>query len=90
MQKKYSSEKLNVVLLSTDSSLARYKFRASRVFDKYGGAQWPSVVLPRGFNDALRFGDFGYGKVIVDEEGIVRAINARNLDRSLKAIFDGQ
>lgn len=87
MQKKYSPEKLQVVLLSTDGSKKRYSERAPKLFEEYGGAQWPSVVLPDGFRSALRFGGFGYGKLIIDAQGIVRSVGEHDLEASLKRVF---
>ena len=87
MQKKYGPENLQVVLLSTDRTKAEYHKRAAKLFEEYGGAQWPSVILPGAFRSAMRFGDFGYGKLIVDADGIVQSIGEYGLDRSLKRIF---
>ena len=87
MQKKYSSKELHVVLLSVDQSKDLYDARAPQLFEKYGGGDWPSVLIG-GFAEAMRFGDFGYGKVIVDKKGIVRAINPVDLEASLESIFE--
>lgn len=87
MQQKYGPDKLRVVLLSTDEVKASYFSKSPKLFEKYGGAQWPSVVLPNAFNSALRFGNFGYGKLIVDADGIVRSIGEYDLEKSLKRIF---
>ena len=76
-----------MILLSTDSSQDLYDSRAEKLFDKYGGGDWPSILLPNGFDDAVRFGDFGYGTVIVDEEGIVRSINDHDLEGALEKVF---
>ncbi len=87
MQQKYSPEKLRVVLLSTDETKALYHSRAPALFEQYGGSQWPSIILPGAWRSALRFGSFGYGKVIVDEKGIVRSIGEHGLEKSLKRVF---
>lgn len=50
-----------------------YDRGAPPLFEKYGGGQWPSVVLPGAMNETLTFGGWGYGKIIVDERGIVRS-----------------
>ena len=87
MQNKYTPEKLRVILLSTDSSKASYDLRAEKLFEEYGGGNWPSIILPDGFTSALRFGGFGYGKLIIDEHGIIRSIGEYSLEKSLKRIF---
>jgi hypothetical protein len=87
MQNSYTTDKLNVVLLSTDASQAMYDRRAPSLFEKYGGDSWPSAVLPNAFNDTARFGGFGYGKVIVDEEGIVRSVNEYDFENQINQIF---
>lgn len=87
MQKKYTPEQLQVVLLSTDTSMAMYHKRTPALFDEYGGGDWPSIVLPDGFRSALRFGGFGYGKLIIDAHGIIRSVGEYNLKASLKRIF---
>ncbi len=87
MQQKYTPEKLRVVLLSTDHTKAAYHARAQKLFDEYGGGDWPSIILPGAWRSALRFGNFGYGKVIVDAEGIVRSVGEYGLEKSLKRVF---
>lgn len=87
MQNTYTTDKLNVVLLSTDFSQAMYDRRAPQLFEKYGGGSWPSAVLPNAFNDTARFGGFGYGKVIVDEQGIVRSVNEYDFQDQINQIF---
>ena len=64
-----------------------YDRKAPALFEKYGGGQWPSVVLPGGFQGAMRFGDFGYGKIIVDADGIVRSIGEYKMKPTLNKIF---
>ena len=87
MLKKYGNEKLQVVLLSVDSSRDFYDSRAPKLFEQYGGGEWPSIILPGGFNGALHFGDFGYGKIILDKDGTVHEVNPRDLEKSLEKIF---
>ncbi len=87
MQQKYGEDKLQVILLSTDRTKAEYSKRSPALFAKYGGAQWPSVILPNGFRSALRFGNFGYGKVIVDAKGIVRSIGEYDLKKAVQRTF---
>lgn len=87
MQNTYTADKLHVVLLSTDASQAMYDRGAPRLFEKYGGGGWPSAVLPNAFNDTARFGGFGYGKVIVDEQGIVRSVNEYDFENQINQIF---
>ena len=87
MQDKYTHEKLNVILLSTDSSEKLYHSRAEKLFKEYGGGNWPSVILPDGFTSALRFGGFGYGKLIIDADGIIRSVGEYGLEKSLERIF---
>jgi len=73
--------------LSTDTSRSLYDSQAPGLFEKYGGGEWPSIILPGGFEGALRFGDFGYGKIIVDAEGIVRSIGEYKMKPTLEKIF---
>ena len=73
MQAKYGEDNLHVILFSTDTTKDSYHKGAPALFEKYGGGQWPSVVLPNGFRSALRFGNFGYGKVIVGKAGLASA-----------------
>ncbi len=87
MQEKYSPEKLKVVLLSVDESKAQYQEHSPSIYKKYGGDQWPCAILPNAFDSAMRFGDFGYGKVIVDAQGIVRSIGEHDLKGALKRVF---
>lgn len=87
MQDKYSADKLQVILLSTDETKAGYFKRSPQLFAKYGGGDWPSVVLPNAFNSAMRFGNFGYGRLIVDADGIVRSIAEYDLEAALQRIF---
>ena len=88
MQEKYSPEKLKVVLLSVDDSKEFYDSRAPKLFAQYGGGDWPSIIVPGGFNAvSSAFGGFGYGKVIVDEEGIVRSINDYHFENVLEKLF---
>ena len=51
-----------------------YDRQAPSLFKRYGGGSWPAVLLSEGFNSVDLFGGFGYGIVLVDEEGIVRSI----------------
>lgn len=87
MQQRYGLDKLKVVLLSTDATKSSYFRKSPKLFEKYGGGDWPSIFLPNGFNSALRFGNFGYGKLIVDADGIVRSIGEYDLEKSLRRIF---
>ena len=73
--------------MSVDQSREFYDSRAAKLFEKFGGGDWPSIILKDGFESALHFGDFGYGKVIVDREGIVRAVNPRDLEAALAEVF---
>ncbi len=57
------------------------------MFEHYGGGDWPSAVLPNAMNDTLVIGGFGYGKVIVDEQGIVRSINDFQIETILDKMF---
>ena len=87
MQDKYTPEKLQVILLSTDNTAELYHSRASQLFAEYGGGNWPSVILPDGFTSALRFGGFGYGKLIIAEHGMIRSVGEYGLEKSLARIF---
>ena len=37
-------------------------------------------MLPGSFEGALTFGDYGFGSVVVDETGIVRAVGAMSFN----------
>ena len=87
MQKKYGNDNIQVVLMSVDSSQELYDQKAEKLFAEYGGSQWQSIVLPGGFNGALHFGDFGFGKIILDKDGKVLSINPFDLEKELKQIF---
>lgn len=64
-----------------------YDQRSPRLFAKYGGGEWPSVVLPNAMEDTLRFGGFGYGKIIVDEQGMVRSLYDHKIQETLDEMF---
>ena len=57
------------------------------LFKNYGGGNWPSVLLPDGFNSVDQFGGFGYGVVVVDEDGIVRSINEYKFEATIDKMF---
>ncbi len=76
-----------MILFSVDASKEFYDARAGELFSKYGGGNWPSVILPNGFNSAIRFGDFGYGKLIIDEKGMVRSIGEYDIEKAVATIF---
>ena len=86
MQKDYSPEKLGVVLISTDHSKEFYDSKAPAIFEAHGGSDWPSVLV-HSFSGALRFGDFGFGVLIVDETGIVRSIAPKDLEKAVEKVF---
>ncbi len=44
------------------------------------GGSWPQVMLPGGFEGALTFGDYGFGSVVVDATGIVRAVGVHGFN----------
>ncbi len=71
---KYGSDKLQVVLLTVDDNRQIYESLSPRLFQKYGGADWPQVMLKNGFDGARTIGSYGFGSVVVDETGIVRAV----------------
>ncbi len=64
-----------------------YDAQAPKLFEKYGGGDWPSIIFDNSFESAMHFGDFGYGIVVVDAEGIVRDINPYDIESSLKKVF---
>jgi len=64
-----------------------YDRRAPGLFKQYGGGNWPAVLLPEGFNSADLFGGFGYGVVVVDEDGIVRSINDYSVESAVNEMF---
>jgi hypothetical protein len=73
---KHGPDKLRVILLTVDTDRQFYDSQAPRLFQTYGGGDWPQIMLPGGFNGALTFGDYGFGSVVVDDRGIVRAVGA--------------
>lgn len=73
---KHGPDKLRVILLTVDTDRQFYDSQAPRLFQTYGGGDWPQIMLPGGFNGALTFGDYGFGSVVVDDQGIVRAVGA--------------
>lgn len=75
------------MLLSVDQTKQLYDSRADSLFEKYGGGDWPSAILVNGFDGALKFGDFGYGVVIVDAKGIVRKVNPMDLQLAVDEVF---
>ncbi len=83
---KHASKGINVVLLSVDTDRQFYDRLAPGLFRKYGGASWPQALIPDGFNGALALGDYGFGSVVVDETGIVRAVGA--LGFNIESIID--
>lgn len=83
---KHSSEKLQVILMTVDTDRKYYDSQAPRLFETYGGGNWPQVMLPGGFNGALTIGDYGFGSVIVDPTGIVRAVGV--LSFNIEATID--
>lgn len=92
LQKKYSPEKLKVILLSTDGSQSLYDSESPKLFKQYGGGQWPSVRVDNGFGGILPLGDYGFGSVVVDAKGIVRAVGTHGseLEATLAEIFANQ
>ena len=76
-------------MLSTDAKEFYDESQATKIFQNYGGDQWPNVLLG-GFDGAMHFGDFGYGEVVIDADGIVRAIGPTDLEKSLERIFKDQ
>lgn len=71
---KHGTDNLQVILLTVDESLEMYQSQAPRLFETYGGGNWPQVMIPGGFNGALILGDYGFGSTVVDADGIVRAV----------------
>ena len=89
MQDKYGADKLKVVLISVDFNQDMYDSMAPKLFEEFGGSKWPSVRVPNAFASVLPIGDFGFGSVVIDHEGIVRAIGTRGekLEATLAEIF---
>lgn len=84
--KKHGPDKFNVILLTVDTDRQFYDSQAPRLFETYGGKDWPQIMLPGGFEGALTFGDYGFGSVVVDETGIVRAVGAMSFN--IEALMD--
>ena len=83
---KHGHDKVSVILLTVDTDRQFYDSLAPRLFETYGGGDWPQIMLPGGFDGALTFGDYGFGSVVVDEKGIVRAVGA--LGFNIEALID--
>lgn len=77
---KHTSDTLRVVLLTVDTNRQLYDSRAPRLFETYGGADWPQIMIPGGFDGALVIGDYGFGSVVVDKAGIVRGVGVHGHD----------
>jgi thiol:disulfide interchange protein DsbD len=83
---KHGTEKLQVILMTVDTSKEFYDSQAPRLFETYGGGEWPQLMLPGGFDGALVFGDYGFGSVVVDEKGIVRAVGVHSFE--IESVID--
>ena len=83
---KHSADKLGVVLLTVDTSREWYDSQAPKLFEAYGGGDWPQVMIPGGFDGALTLGDYGFGSVVVDSAGIVRAVGVHGMN--IEAVID--
>ncbi|XZE21747.1 TlpA family protein disulfide reductase [Pirellulaceae bacterium SH449] len=83
---KHTAEKLQVVLLTVDENLQYYDSQAPKLFETYGGGTWPQVMIPGGFEGALALGDYGFGSIVVDEAGIVRAVGVHG--HNIEAVID--
>ena len=83
---KHGTEKLQVILMTVDVSKEFYDSQAPRLFETYGGGEWPQLMLPGGFDGALVFGDYGFGSVVVDEKGIVRAVGVHSFE--IESVID--
>ena len=84
MQKRHGKDKLEVVLLSVDPGYfgenKNYVSQAEKILKRHK-ADWPSAFLPGGWNDCARtFNINGYGLILVDAQGMVRAINPRGTE----------
>ncbi len=103
-QKKFG-DRFQVLLLSVDQSYAEGGKLDRERFDadlkegcQEAGAEWPCgwplVMLPGGFEEAARlFGPSGYTTLLVDPDGIVRAMNVNceeDLPKLLKEILPSQ
>ena len=64
-----------------------YDRGAPSLFKNYGGGNWPAVLLPDTFNSVDLFGGFGYGIVVVDEDGIVRSIGEYAVEDTVNKMF---
>lgn len=86
---KHGADNLQVILLTVDESLEVYQSQAPRLFETYGGGDWPQIMIPGGFNGALILGDYGFGSTVVDADGIVRAVGVLgfNAESTLDEIF---
>ncbi|HEY9713743.1 MAG TPA: hypothetical protein V6C72_09745 [Chroococcales cyanobacterium] len=91
IQEKLGSHKMEVLLLSVDLDYGEDKSAAedgnSRCLVQQN-VTWPNVLLPGGFDPIReRFNFDGYGLIVIDANGIVRAINPRgdDLEEALKA-----
>jgi hypothetical protein len=54
---------------------------------------WPNALAPNGFTDVVRaFNLSGYGNLVVDAKGIVRAVNChgKELETLVEEIVEGK
>jgi hypothetical protein len=73
-----------VLLLSVDPEYFpnndSYKAKAKEIYATKK-VDWPNVFLAKGWADAVRlFNAPGYGNILVDSKGIVRAVNVHGED----------
>jgi hypothetical protein len=84
VQEAHGKDRLAVLLLSVDPEYFpnddSYKAKAREIYATKK-VDWPNVFLVKGWSDAVRtFNAPGYGNILVDSRGIVRAVNVHGKD----------
>ncbi len=96
MQRRVGADKLAVILIDVDPAYFKtpeeYLPRAQKVLERHK-LDWPNAIAPNGFSDTVRtFNVSGYGKIVVDANGIVRGVNVhgRDLEQMIETIVEGK
>lgn len=85
-----------MVLVTVDPSYhekpEEYLPKCKKVLDKHK-LTWPNAIAPKGWDDTTRiFNMSGYGKMVVDNKGIVRGIDVhgKELEKLVTALVEGK
>jgi hypothetical protein len=93
VQSRYGADKLAVVLIDVDPEFFPKEDdhlpQAKKILQKHK-LDWPNVMARNGFDDTARaFNLFGYVKMVVDAQGIVRSVSllGNDLERTVEQIM---